>query len=146
MQISYRNEHQRPPFGRSFCFRVSAVVDEAGALKTVKALGIAAPSFVHRRADRIKMVIAAVHASLHRTNRTNWVGLMMSVPGVSRKSRLEAVRTVVDPFRKSATFEEISIAAPKCLPTVTLPPLIFEGGAMVEGSSIGFQLLSESVE
>jgi hypothetical protein len=36
-------------FGRSFCFRVSAVavVDEAGALKTVKALGIAAPSFVH---------------------------------------------------------------------------------------------------
>jgi hypothetical protein len=51
-----------------------------------------------------------------------------------------------DPFRKSATFKEISIAPPQCLPTVTLPPLIFEGGAMVEGSSIGFQLLSESVE
>ena len=37
----------------------------------------------------------------------------------------------LDPFRKSATFKEISIAPPKFLP---------------EGSSIGFQLLSESVE
>src|ERR1700738_1665373 len=40
------------------------------------------------------------------------------------------------PFRKSATFKEISIAPPSCLPTVTLPPPIFEGGSMVEGSSI----------
>jgi hypothetical protein len=35
---------------------MAATHQEAGALKTVKAPGVAVPPFAHRRADRIKML------------------------------------------------------------------------------------------
>jgi hypothetical protein len=78
------------------------------------------------------------HIALSPSNVCSWknTGNHLLFPSISH----------FDPFRKSATFKEISIAPPKCLPTVTLPRPIFEGGSMAEGSSIGFQLLSESVE
>jgi hypothetical protein len=44
---------------------MAATHQEAGALKTVKAPGVAVPPFAHRRADRIKMLLAAVHEPLH---------------------------------------------------------------------------------
>ena len=44
------------------------------------------------------------------------------------RSRLNRLRFVTqDPLRKSATFEDVSIA-PAQMPSETLPPPIFEGG------------------